>query len=76
MTKMNDIKKMKSDELSKLVADKREEARSFRFGTGGQNAAAARTAKKDIARALTELKTRLNETIGQERHNEASDQSN
>ena len=61
MTKMNDIKKMKGEELSKFVAEKREAVRSFRFGTGGKDVSAARVARKDIARALTELKARQNE---------------
>lgn len=58
MTKMNDIKKMKDAELSSFVAEKRETIRSFRFGTGGQNVSAAQIARKDVARALTELKSR------------------
>lgn len=63
MTKMNDIKKMKDAELSSFVTEKREVIRSFRFGTGGQNVNAARTARKDVARALTELKARTTTKI-------------
>jgi len=58
MTKMNDIKKMKDTELAKLVSDKREELRSVRFGTGGKDVSAARANRKEVARALTELKAR------------------
>lgn len=58
MTKMTDIKKMKDSELVALVAEKREQTRSFRFGTGGKDVSANRIAKKDVARALTELKAR------------------
>lgn len=58
MTKMNDIKKMKTAELSSFVAEKRETLRTSRFGTGGSNSSAVRMAKKDVARALTELQTR------------------
>lgn len=58
MTKMTDIKKMKDSELVTLVSEKREVTRSFRFGTGGKDVGAMRTARKDIARSLTELKAR------------------
>lgn len=58
MTKMTDIKKMKDSELVTLVSEKREATRAFRFGTGGRDVSAHRIAKKDVARALTELKAR------------------
>lgn len=58
MTKMTDIKKMKDSELMALVTEKREQTRSFRFGTGGKDVGAMREARKDVARALTELKGR------------------
>lgn len=58
MTKMNEIKKMKDTELASLVKDKREVLRNFRFGTGGKDVGAMREARKDVARSLTELKTR------------------
>ena len=58
MTKMTDIKKMKDSELVALVTEKREATRAFRFGTGGKDVSAMRTARKDVARALTELKAR------------------
>ncbi len=55
---MNEIKKMKDTELASLVKDKREILRNFRFGTGGKDVGVMREARKDIARSLTELKTR------------------
>lgn len=58
MNKMNEIRKMKDTELVTFVAEKREAARNVRFGTGGRDAHAARRAKKEIARALTELQAR------------------
>lgn len=62
MTKMNDIRKMKDTELAKLVSDKREELRSVRFGTAGKDVRAARANRKEVARALTELKARQTST--------------
>jgi len=55
---MNEIKKMKDTELASFINDKRETLRAFRFGTGGHDVGAMREARKDIARSLTELKTR------------------
>lgn len=55
---MNDIRKMKETELDTFVSEKREVTRSFRFGTGGRDVTAARAARKEVARALTELKAR------------------
>ncbi|OGG85615.1 hypothetical protein A2392_02515 [Candidatus Kaiserbacteria bacterium RIFOXYB1_FULL_46_14] len=58
MTKMNDIRKMNESELNTLLSEKRETVRGFRFGTGGRDVRAKRSAKKEIARALTELTVR------------------
>lgn len=58
MTKMNDIRKMNESELNTLLSEKRETVRGFRFGTGGRDVRAKRAAKKEIARALTELTVR------------------
>ncbi len=44
---------MSEKDLTKFIAEKREELRAHRFGTGGRNVAAARGARKDIARALS-----------------------
>lgn len=46
------------EELRKIVADKRDELRSLRFGSAGsknKNVKAARVMRKEIARALTAL---------------------
>lgn len=58
MTKMSEIRNMKDAELAELVKKQREQLRSFRFGTGGQDVSAVRRARKEIARALTELTAR------------------
>lgn len=58
MTKMTEIKKMKDSDLASMVAEKREVMRSFNFGTAGKDVSSARMARKDIARALTELQAR------------------
>lgn len=63
MTDMKDIKKKSDKDLVSFVDEKREEVRSFRFGVAGAGARdvrKVRTAKKDIARGLTELNTRKN----------------
>ena len=58
MTKMIDIKKMKESEIATLIKEKREVVRQTGFGMGVKNTNAAREARKDIARALTELQAR------------------
>ncbi len=58
MKKMSEIKKMKDKDLIALVNEKREEIRGFRFGNGGGDVSALRTAKTEVARALTELQER------------------
>lgn len=60
MKKMSEIKKLKDKDLIALVNEKREAIRGFRFGNGGGNPAVLRTAKTEIARALTELQARSN----------------
>lgn len=52
--------KMKED-LEKLVRDKREALRHFRFGSTGskeKNVKLGRTLRKEIARVMTELSAR------------------
>jgi len=64
MSNYKDIQKKNEKELVALVQDKREELRSARFGSAGATAPdvkAVRTAKKDIARGLTELNARKRE---------------
>ena len=49
---------MSTAELEKLIAEKREELRTLRFGAAGARAkdpSEFHKAKRDIARALTEL---------------------
>ncbi len=58
MTKMNDIRKMKDAELAAFVGEKREAVRGFRFNAGSRDVRALRAAKKEAARALTELQAR------------------
>ena len=63
MTSMKDIKKKNEKDLATFVQEKREEVRHFRFGVAGagtRDVRKVRTAKKEIARGLTELNVRLN----------------
>lgn len=58
---MKDIAQKKDTDLVKLLAEKREELRAFRFnmtGSAMRDVRAARTNKKDVARILTELNAR------------------
>lgn len=58
---MKEIQKKDEKALVEYVAEKREEVRSFRFGTAGagtRNVRAVRAAKKEIARSLFELSAR------------------
>lgn len=58
---MKDIATKKDTDLQELLTKKREELRTFRFNTAGsalRDVRAARTAKRDIARILTELNRR------------------
>lgn len=58
---MKDIQEKKDTDLTKMLAEKREELRTFRFNMSGsalRDVRAARTNKKDIARILTELNAR------------------
>lgn len=60
---MTEIKKKTAEELQKLLAEKREEVRSFRFDIAGSKKKSSSTiggAKKEIARILTELNERKN----------------
>lgn len=58
---MNDITNKNTKELETLVAEKREEVRTFRFGTAGsknRDVRATRKARRHVARILTELQSR------------------
>lgn len=54
---MKDLKKKKDDELAKLLSEKREALREFRFGMAGsrtRNTKEGRMLRKEIAQILTE----------------------
>lgn len=58
---MADIKKADVGELQKMLADKREALRTFRFGGAGtraRNVREGRNLRKEIAQILTELRAR------------------
>lgn len=62
---MKELKTKNETDLKKSLAEKREEVRQFRFGMAGsatRNTKAAKTARKHIARTLTELALRKNTT--------------
>lgn len=59
---MNDIKKQSDTELQKLLAEKRAAVRQFRFdvtGSKAKNVKEGSNTRKDVARILTELGSRL-----------------
>ncbi len=58
---MNEYAKQDAQELKKLIADKREALRSFRFGGAGsrtRNVREGREVRREIARIMTELRKR------------------
>lgn len=58
---MKEFEKQSIEDLQKLVADKREALRVFRFGGAGsrtRNTLEGRTLRKEIAQILTELRKR------------------
>lgn len=60
MKTMADIRKMSEKELQEMVNERREEMRAFRFNKAARDVRAVRTARHEIARALTELTARRN----------------
>ncbi len=77
MSTYKDIQKKDDKGIVALVAEKREELRKFRFGTAGagaRNVRAVRTAKKEVARALTELNVRVSSK--DEKHTESNQKEN
>ncbi len=59
---MNDIAKKETVELKRLVAEKREALRVFRFDVSGskmRNVREGRTIRKEVATILTELRKRI-----------------
>ena len=58
---MSELSKKDIEELRKLVADKREALRVFRFGGAGsrtRNVREGRNVRREIAQILTELRAR------------------
>ncbi len=69
MITMKEIRKKDEKGLIEYVNEKREEVRAFRFGTssgGTRDVRAVRTAKKEIARSLTELSARKRSSANKE----------
>ncbi len=61
---MKEYKNKNLQDLNKLIAEKREVLRTFRFGSAGsktKNVKLANTTKKEIARIMTELSIRKHE---------------
>ena len=60
---MKELKNKTPQEITKLIAEKKEVLRHFRFGSAGaktKNVKLTRTTKKEIARMMTELSLRKN----------------
>jgi ribosomal protein L29 len=58
--KMKDITNKTKADLAKMVGEKREALRAFRFGGAGaktRNVKEAKTVRKDIARIMTAMKS-------------------
>lgn len=62
MTTMQDIAKKNDKELVEFIREMRESVRTARFNHASRDVRAVRTAKKDIARALTEITRRAHNT--------------
>ena len=71
MTKMKEIKKMSDKDIIELVKDKREASRGVRFGSGTRDTHTSKNARKEVARALTELTTRQTASNAQAGNKEA-----
>jgi len=62
---MKDLKDKNEKDLKKMLAEKKESLRSFRFGVAGskvRNVREGRNLKKEIARIFTELSLRDKQT--------------
>lgn len=58
---MSELKSKKIEDLTKLLAEKREAIRMFRFGISGskvKNLKEGANLRKDIARIMTEIRSR------------------
>jgi ribosomal protein L29 len=61
---MKELKNKTPQELQKLIAEKRDGIREFRFGSAGsktKNVKASHNLKKEVARIMTELSLRSKE---------------
>lgn len=61
---MKEYKNKTAQELTKLISEKREVLRHFRFGSAGsktKNVKMGHTVKKEIARIMTEISIRSRE---------------
>jgi ribosomal protein L29 len=59
--KMTELQKKSDADLKKMIGEKRDELRSFRFGEAGsrtRNVRVGRALRRNIARILTELRQR------------------
>jgi ribosomal protein L29 len=59
---MKDLKKISDKDLNKELTNKRQAVSAFRFGTAGskgKNVKEGKNLKKDIARILTEINSRV-----------------
>lgn len=61
MLKMQEIIKMKDTELKESLSEKREELRNARFNPTARDTKTVQSAKKTIARILTEMQKRRNQ---------------
>lgn len=62
---MKELKNKNPQEINKMIAEKREVLRHFRFGSAGaktKNVKLSRTTRKEIARMMTELSIRRHAT--------------
>lgn len=55
---MKEITALSDQDLTTFVTEQRAEVQKHRFGVGGRDVTAARAAKQNVARALTELTAR------------------
>ena len=75
---MQALRKKKTEEVRKLVAEKREALRKFRFSAAGaqvRNTKEGRVLRRDIARMLTLLRERATEARTEEEGTAPTDSS-
>ncbi len=60
MTTMQDITKMNDKDLTEFLKTERETVRASRFNPASRDVRKVRTAKKNVARGLTEMNRRMN----------------